>query len=172
MKIIATHFETPLGETLAVCDGSGALLELSLLGPDSRATGEPRIQKGDEVVWDRAGAAAVRTQLSEYFAGERSAFDLRLAPRGTVFQRRVWDALLGIPYGEKTSYSQIAKQLGNPGASRAVGLANGKNPIWIVIPCHRVVGADGSLTGYAGGVAVKQALLELEGSCAQGRLFG
>jgi len=172
LRIIATHFETPLGETLAACDESGAHLELSPLGPNSRATGEPRIRRGDEIVWDRAEAAAVRTKLSEYFAGERSAFDLALAPRGTVFLRRVWGALFEIPYGETTSHSQIARQLGNPDASRAVGLVNGKNPIWIVIPCHRVIGADGSLVGYAGGEAVKQALLELEGSSTQGELFG
>jgi len=101
-------------------------------------------------------------QLEEYFAGERREFDLPLDPQGTQFQRSVWNALLKIPYGETKSYMQIAKMVDNPKACRAVGMANNKNPIWIVIPCHRVIGADGSLTGYGGGLEMKQRLLELE----------
>lgn len=102
-------------------------------------------------------------QLEEYFAGRRREFELNLAPRGTDFQRRVWNALLEIPYGETCTYSDIAKKLRNPNAVRAVGLANGRNPLPIVIPCHRVIGADGSLTGYGGGLAIKRQLLALEG---------
>jgi len=101
-------------------------------------------------------------QLEEYFAGKRREFDVPLDPQGTQFQRIVWNALLKIPYGETRSYKQIAQMVGNPKACRAVGMANNKNPIWIVIPCHRVIGADGSLTGYGGGLEMKQRLLELE----------
>lgn len=102
-------------------------------------------------------------QLNQYFAGNRDRFDLELDFAGTEFQQKVWRALLTIPFGETRSYSQIAQQIGNPRAVRAVGAANGKNPISIVTPCHRVIGASGSLTGFAGGLAAKQFLLGLEG---------
>lgn len=102
-------------------------------------------------------------QLSEYFAGKRQRFDLALAFTGTAFQRQVWDALLSIPFGETRTYGQIAQQIGNPSAVRAVGAANGRNPISIIAPCHRVIGASGGLTGFAGGLAAKQLLLALEG---------
>jgi methylated-DNA-[protein]-cysteine S-methyltransferase len=108
------------------------------------------------------GLAPVREQLAAYFAGELMAFDLPLALHGTAFQERVWAALRDIPYGVTTTYGELAAALGSPTASRAVGLANGRNPISIVVPCHRVVGANGSLTGYGGGVARKRALLDLE----------
>ena len=115
---------------------------------------------------DTGAAAAVldacRAQLAEYFAGDRTAFDLPLAMEGTDFQRRVWAALLDIPYGETESYGQLAERIGRPGASRAVGLANGRNPVSIVVPCHRVVGAAGALTGYGGGIERKRHLLDLE----------
>ena len=101
-------------------------------------------------------------QLKEYFAGERKEFDLPLSLHGTKFQIEDWKALQTIPYGETRSYQQIAEQLGNPKASRAVGMANHRNPIAVIIPCHRVIGKNGSLTGYAEGVEIKQALLELE----------
>jgi methylated-DNA-[protein]-cysteine S-methyltransferase len=103
-------------------------------------------------------------QLTAYFAGELQEFDLELELLGTEFQRRVWNALLTIPYGETRSYGEIALQIGSPGASRAVGLANGHNPVGIIVPCHRVIGANGSLTGYGGGLHRKKALLELEQS--------
>ena len=106
----------------------------------------------------------LRRQLGEYFAGERTAFELPLAPAGTPFQRIVWDALLAIPYGETRSYGELAAAVGKPGAARAVGRANHDNPIGVVIPCHRVIGAGGSLTGYAGGLDRKRYLLELEGA--------
>jgi methylated-DNA-[protein]-cysteine S-methyltransferase len=101
-------------------------------------------------------------QLGAYFAGELTDFDIELDLRGTNFQQRVWNALLTIPYGETRSYGEIAEQIGVPGAARAVGLANGHNPIAIVVPCHRVIGASGSLTGYGGGLDRKRTLLELE----------
>lgn len=103
-------------------------------------------------------------QLNEYFAGARTRFDLPLDPAGTPFQRRVWDALLRIPYGETRTYAQIAREIGHPTATRAVGGANGRNPLSIVAPCHRVIGSSGSLTGFAGGLDVKAQLLELEGA--------
>ena len=102
------------------------------------------------------------TQLAEYFSGQRTAFDLPLDPRGTPFQCSVWNKLLTIPYGETRSYQDIAIAIGNPKAVRAVGMACNRNPIWILIPCHRVVGANQKLTGYAGGLDMKQRLLELE----------
>jgi methylated-DNA-[protein]-cysteine S-methyltransferase len=110
---------------------------------------------------DRAFPDAVE-QLEAYFAGERTDFDLKLSLTGSEFQRRVWQALLTIPYGETRSYGEIAEQIGASGAARAVGLANGRNPIAIIVPCHRVIGASGRLTGYGGGLERKQSLLELE----------
>ena len=114
--------------------------------------------------WERHDAAFddLGTQLTEYFEGRRRAFDLPLAPDGTPFQLRVWNALLDIPYGETISYGELAARIGDRSASRAVGLANGSNPLPIVIPCHRVIGSNGKLTGYGGGLAVKQQLLSLE----------
>ena len=110
---------------------------------------------------------ATERQLAEYFAGARRTFDLTLDFAGTDFQRKVWHALLTIPYGETRSYAQIARQIGHPAAVRAVGAANGRNPISIVAPCHRVIGSSGRLTGFAGGLAVKAQLLRLEGAVAK-----
>ncbi|WP_442113055.1 methylated-DNA--[protein]-cysteine S-methyltransferase [Pseudomonas sp. NUPR-001] len=107
---------------------------------------------------------AVARQLEEYFAGEREVFDVRLAPLGTPFQQEVWQALQRIPYGTTCSYRDLAEHIGRPRAVRAVGTANGANPIAIIVPCHRVIGSNGTLTGYAGGVERKQMLLELEGA--------
>lgn len=119
---------------------------------------------------DRAFPDAVE-QLDAYFAGELQEFDLRLEFRGTEFQRRVWQALETIPYGETRSYGEIALQIGSPSASRAVGLANGHNPIAVIVPCHRVIGANGSLTGFGGGLDRKRALLALEKNGANLTLF-
>lgn len=110
-------------------------------------------------------------QLAAYFAGERTEFTLELEMLGTPFQRRVWNALQSIPYGETCTYGDIAREIGSPGAFRAVGLANGHNPIGIIVPCHRVIGANGSLTGYGGGLERKRALLELERSRMRPALF-
>jgi O-6-methylguanine DNA methyltransferase len=111
--------------------------------------------------------ADVSEQLTAYFAGDRTDFDLRLTFTGTPFQQRVWSALSDIPYGETVSYGELAQILGQPGASRAVGLANGKNPISIIVPCHRVIGANGSLTGYGGGLDRKEWLLGFERGSTQ-----
>jgi methylated-DNA-[protein]-cysteine S-methyltransferase len=116
---------------------------------------------------DRAPLADPCRQLEEYFAGERSAFDLELNAAGSPFQRTVWDALTRIPYGETMSYGELARAIGHPDAPRAVGLANGRNPISIVVPCHRVIGASGKLTGYGGGLDRKRFLLDLEAGAAQ-----
>jgi len=113
--------------------------------------------------------AEAAEQLDEYFAGRRDAFDLPLTLHGTEFQQRVWSALLEIPYGETWTYGELAEHIGQPTASRAVGLANGKNPIGVIVPCHRVVGADGGLTGYGGGLNRKQSLLEHEGALPPAR---
>lgn len=153
---------SPLGPILLTTDGTrltGLYLE------DSSAVWA-RIEKSsghtpqEGTALDIFAAAAV--QLKEYFAAERRDFDLPLAPSGTEFQRSVWQGLLDIPYGETSGYAQLAAAVGKPKASRAVGAANGKNPISIIIPCHRVIGADGSLTGYAWGEEKKRFLLDLE----------
>lgn len=123
----------------------------------SSAAEEPGSRDDSRPVLDEAAR-----QLREYFAGTRREFDLPLDPSGTEFQLRVWEALRRIPYGQTRSYMDLARELGQPGASRAVGLANARNPISIIVPCHRVIGADGKLTGYAGGIPMKQALLALE----------
>lgn len=119
---------------------------------------------------DAEGAAGVAAQLREYFAGARTRFDLPLAPRGTAFQRQVWEALRPIPHGMTTSYGAIAASIGRPTASRAVGAANGQNPIAIVVPCHRVVGSTGALTGYGGGMERKRWLLDHETAQRQSRV--
>lgn len=113
-------------------------------------------------IHDPAAFDDITSQLDAYFAGERQDFDLPLAPEGTPFQLTVWQALQSIPYGQTISYSELAQEIGRPTASRAVGAANGRNPLPIVIPCHRVIGQDGSLTGYGGGLRFKKALLSLE----------
>ena len=142
---------TPLGDMLAV-EADGALTALDFLPEGAQ------VAAGDDTPLLRR----VKAQLTAYFAGELQAFDLPIKPRGTDFQQKVWQRLLNIPYGETRSYGQIAREIGQPGASRAVGQANNRNPIAIVVPCHRVVGASGSMTGYGGGLPRKEALLELE----------
>ncbi|MCF2526256.1 methylated-DNA--[protein]-cysteine S-methyltransferase [Yinghuangia soli] len=144
---------SPVGELLLTGDGE-ALTGLFML-PDAKYVPEIGADwRRDDALFDTVAA-----QLDEYFAGERSAFDLRLAPRGTDFQRSVWRELTTIPYGRTTSYGAMAASLGSPTASRAVGAANGRNPISIIVPCHRVIAANGALTGYAGGLDKKQRLL-------------
>jgi len=120
--------------------------------------------RGDEESARHPDLVEAERQLREYFAGRRQIFDLKLDFVGTPFQRTVWKALLTIPFGQTRSYGQIAKQVGRPSASRAVGAANGRNPVSIVAPCHRVVGSTGALTGFGGGLDVKERLLRLEGS--------
>ncbi|PMW97016.1 cysteine methyltransferase [Pseudomonas sp. FW215-R2] len=149
---------SPVGELKLVANGSrlAAILwendkpNRVRLGPMNEAPDNPVLMKTAQ-------------QLEEYFAGTRSAFDLDLDFAGTEFQKKVWAALLTIPFGETRTYSQIARQIGHPSAVRAVGAANGKNPISIIAPCHRVIGASGKLTGFAGGLEAKERLLTLEG---------
>ncbi len=149
-----TMVDGPFGELLIATE-DGAALSRVWLPPAHPAAGWLR----DD---DLPVLAAARRQLGEYFAGERTDFDLPLAARGTAFQQKVWDALRRIAYGTTRSYGQIADEIGAPGAARAVGAANHDNPLAIIVPCHRVVGANGSLVGYAGGLDQKRTLLELE----------
>jgi methylated-DNA-[protein]-cysteine S-methyltransferase len=146
---------TPIGTLRLVSDG-GHLMAIEFEGRHGPGAEDSEI---DDPVLD-----ACANQLREYFAGERDRFDLPLAPEGTAFQRAVWQALTNIPHGKLCSYSDIAGAIGRPAAVRAVGAANGRNPLPIVVPCHRVIGSDGSLTGYAGGLDIKRGLLELEGA--------
>jgi methylated-DNA-[protein]-cysteine S-methyltransferase len=147
--------ESPIGPlTLAVANEG--LREIRFADSEKRAATDPSWKEDSSALGD-----ALR-ELRAYFAGELETFDLRLAPEGTPFQQRVWSELLKIPYGETISYGELARRIGNPNASRAVGLANGSNPIPIVIPCHRVIGSNGKLTGYGGGLPVKEKLLALE----------
>ena len=144
---------SPIGALTIVVNAEGALTHV-LFEDQPPPAGAER---------DPARCAAAVAQLREYFAGERTDFDLPLAPAGSEFQRRVWEELRTLGYGDVTDYGSLGARIGRPGAARAVGRANATNPIPIVIPCHRVVGANGSLTGYAGGIEAKRLLLELEG---------
>jgi methylated-DNA-[protein]-cysteine S-methyltransferase len=146
---------SPIGR-LELVEAGGALVAIHF---DAPADGSPQHERGGSAV-----LAEAHRQLSEYFAGDRREFDLPLRPAGTEFQRRVWGVLATVPFGTTTTYGTIAARLGlPPGASRAVGSANGANPLPVVLPCHRVIGSDGTLTGYAGGLERKALLLRLEG---------
>jgi methylated-DNA-[protein]-cysteine S-methyltransferase len=160
-QTLYTTMDSPIGELLLVGDGetlSGLYMQ------------DGRKPKRIAANWSESSAAfaGVKRQLEEYFAGERTTFEVKLAPEGAPFEREVWHALEAIPYGETVSYGEIARRVGQPTAARAVGTANGRNPISVIVPCHRVIGADGSLTGYGGGLERKRLLLELERG--QGRL--
>jgi methylated-DNA-[protein]-cysteine S-methyltransferase len=158
---------TQVGPLTLVAEGDalvGLYMEMHRHQPDISTFG-PAVATSDRFL------RQVIEQLSAYFAGEVQTFDLAVAPKGTPFQQGVWTALQEIPYGETWSYGQLADHIGRPTASRAVGLANGKNPISIVIPCHRVIGASGSLTGYGGGLERKQLLLHLERTHGGSSLF-
>jgi len=150
------RYEYPVG-SLGIAENNGRVTHVFFTDKD--AGGAP---KGYEPC-ETPGIKEADKQLTEYFAGKRKDFDLPLEPSGTEFQKKVWAALRKIPYGETESYGGIAAGIGNPLASRAVGMANNRNPIVIIYPCHRVIGADGSLTGYGGGLKNKALLLELEG---------
>lgn len=146
------YHDSPLGPLLLAGDEQGLRqLQMDALPPQDWALAERQLDE------------ACR-QLDEYFAGTRQHFELPLAPEGTAFQQQVWQALLNIPYGRTCSYGELAHQIDRPGAMRAVGSANNANPIAVIIPCHRVIGSDGSLTGYASGLARKHQLLVLEGA--------
>ncbi len=154
-------FESPFGVLNLAVDADGTLVELWLPNRKRRdVSPEPFPREANDAM------RGVKAQLDEYFAGNRRTFDLALAPSGSPFERRVWARLREIPYGATTSYGAIATEFGLINGARAVGRANGANPIPIIIPCHRVIGADRSLTGFGGGLPLKQALLELEGAIA------
>jgi methylated-DNA-[protein]-cysteine S-methyltransferase len=155
METCFTWMESPLGKLLLAADDDG-LIELAFDKGRTAPVVDPS--------WNCGGAALrepVR-QLEAFFAGELRGFDLPLKPQGTPFQERVWTLLRDIPYGETISYGELARRVGDPAASRAVGLANGSNPIAIIIPCHRVIGSNGKLTGYGGGLENKRWLLDFE----------
>ncbi len=158
-KMQQAFFKTPLGVAMITGDSLG-VRKISILDEDVAVTC---------VIPDDLTNAV--TQLQEYFSGNRNNFDFMINPIGTDFQKRVWDALLKIPFGTTTSYHALSLKLGDIKAIRAVASANGKNPLWIVVPCHRVIGSDGSLTGYAGGLWRKKWLLEHEHPPAQRSLF-
>ena len=151
------HLESPVG-TLLLTAANDELTGLYL----------PREERAPDPSWDEGGAFLdeVNAQLGAYFAGGRQEFDIPVAPLGTAWQRRVWGELARIPYGHTISYAELARRAENPSAVRAAGAANGRNPISIVIPCHRVIGADGTLTGYSGGLEAKRWLLSHEGVAA------
>ena len=151
-----TYLETPIGTLLIAGD------ETAVRRIDFPKNGKARAADAAWTESARGPVGQAVKQLREYFAGKRADFELPLAPEGTEFQRTVWRNLQEIPYGETISYGELAKRVGNPKASRAVGAANGQNPIPIVIPCHRVIGANGKLTGFGGGLPTKEALLALE----------
>ncbi|MAT94484.1 MAG: cysteine methyltransferase [Halioglobus sp.] len=151
------YLDTPIGRLRLVSNGN-ALVRIAFAGQYAPAAHERAV--GD------AALTAAAQQLHEYFCGRRRRFELPLAAPGTPFQHLVWDALRDIPYGQLRSYGDIARRIGRASAARAVGAANGRNPLPIVVPCHRVVGSDGRLTGFAGGLDTKAALLRLEGAAA------
>jgi methylated-DNA-[protein]-cysteine S-methyltransferase len=153
--MLYTLHASPIGELLLLGDGD-ALHCLYIQAVSRPVEVRPEWERRD------GAFAAVRAQLDEYFTGSRTTFDVPLALHGDSFQTRVWAELQRIPYGETASYGQIARRLGAPDAARAVGVANARNPIAVIVPCHRVIGADGSLTGYGGGLERKRLLLDLE----------
>ena len=157
MSLTCKVIQSPVGKLKLVASDEG--LVAILWEKDS-----PRRVRLSELVPDDQHPVLMKTerQLGEYFAGKRKTFSVPLDMRGTPFQKNVWEALLAIPFGETRSYGQLATQLGNPRATRAVGAANGRNPISIIVPCHRVIGSSGKLTGFAGGLEAKERLLRLE----------
>lgn len=162
--LAASLFPSPVGALLAVVEESCALRRLEFARGRTRAQIEAELAGGPPVEWDDGRCGSVERQLEEYFTRQRRAFELPLHLLGTPFQLRVWHELQRIPYGHTVTYGDLARRLGNPRSVRAVGHANGANPIAIVVPCHRVVGASGKLVGYGGGLDIKRFLLEWEGA--------
>lgn len=161
------RLDSPVGPLFAAVDGEGALVRLAFLdaaGGEAAEIGRLATPSGAAPRRSPERCRTAAEQLAQYFAGSRRAFDLPLAPRGTDFQRAVWSELARVPYGSTVTYGELAGRVGRARASRAVGGANNRNPLPIVVPCHRVIGADGSLTGYGGGLERKRALLALEGA--------
>ncbi len=163
-----TYFDSPIQPLLLTSDGSsltGLYMAEYKHGPDVSENGENIVYPAGWVYRDDAEPfTEAKAQLAAYFDGALTEFNLPLAMRGTEFQKRVWEELVKVPYGTTTSYGELARRIGNPNASRAVGLANGHNPISIIVPCHRVIGSNGKLTGYGGGLPRKDALLTFEAS--------
>jgi methylated-DNA-[protein]-cysteine S-methyltransferase len=153
------RFDSPLGPVVAVEGGDGITHIDFVDAKYAKPIGRDWVEDPSE-----PALRACATQLAEYFAGRRTAFDLPLAPEGTEFQQRVWGEIARVPYGRTITYGELARRASAPGQARAAGAATGRNPIGVVIPCHRILGADGSLTGYAGGLERKRGLLELEGA--------
>lgn len=162
MRCYTSKFETPHGSMLVAVDEDGNVVRVVFPNEHDQWADEIAAKHYTAIPDADRCAAAVR-QLIEYFAGKRRRFDLPLKPGGTAFQQKVWTALTTIPYGTTITYRDLARRIGNPAAVRAVGRANATNPIPIIIPCHRVIGADGSLTGFGGGLPLKEVLLRLEG---------
>jgi len=162
MTTYAHQFRSPVGELFIAVNDEGALLRLLFAGPRSRDLLTAGL--APPIEWSADRCAHVVRQMDEYFHNQRRTFDLQLELQGTEFQKRVWSELQRIPFGETISYRQLADRLGRPTATRAVGRANATNPISVVVPCHRVIGADGSLTGFGGGIDVKRSLLQHEGA--------
>lgn len=158
--------DSPVGPLYLAATANG-LTDVGFAGDGGPVSA--RAPTGADLARARAILDAAAAQLAAYFAGERRTFDLPLAPVGTEFQRAVWQALRDIPHGETISYGELARRIGRPRAVRAVGAANGRNPLAIVVPCHRVIGSDGSLTGYGGGLPIKRQLLALEAGDAAPR---
>lgn len=164
-KCFIHQFATPICDAFAAVNARGEVILFYFLGNRESALVIAELEaKGFQPEWNEEAVSEVAKQTTEYFNGKRKDFTLKLVPEGTEFQQRVWKELLNIPYGETISYGELAARVGNPKASRAVGAANGQNPIALIIPCHRVIGSDKSLTGYGGGLNVKEALLKHEGA--------
>jgi len=164
MRLGFSLYDSPVGPLFIAADENGALVRIHFLGTRSPSQVVAELAAwADEVAPDEQATAAAVSQLQDYFAQRLTQFTVPLNPRGSAFQQAVWRELTRIPYGTCTSYGEIARTLGTPGGSRAVGLANNQNPIPIMIPCHRVIAANGNLTGFGGGVEVKIELLRLEG---------
>lgn len=162
MRQFFDTFSTPLGDFSVALDAGDSVIATAFGGlPELRER-----FAADEMLHDPARLATVRREVAEYFAGQRQRFTVALSPSGTPFQRNVWSALQRIPFAETRTYGQLAAELGNPGAARAIGRANATNPICLIVPCHRVIGADGSLTGFAFGEGIKLRLIEHERAIA------
>ena len=166
-KRFGHRFPSRLGDIFCVVDDGGALVRLDFVGSADRAATNRELERsfterGYEFAWKPGAVQHVTEALQAYFDGRATSFELAVNPDGSEFQRAVWRELARVGYGETISYGELARRVGRPGAARAVGRANATNPISLVVPCHRVIGASGALTGYAGGVERKRALLEME----------
>lgn len=172
MTLFAYAFTTPVGEVFAAVNEKGALVQLYFLGKHrSEEIMEKLEGAGHSVTWEARALSEVQHQVDEYFTRRRRKFEIPLHLVGTDFQMRVWEELLQIPYGKTRSYGELAVRIGHPHGSRAVGRANATNPVSLIVPCHRVIGADRNLTGYGGGIDIKKKLLILEGAFSGSEQF-